>query len=306
MDKAAAKHFNALHGKRIQEIIGNFIIEIEPMSCCIFDRSAPSNGQHYHNYYEMCVITDGSGEFFHGGETYPLAEGDVFIANPGVVHEIRLSRDEKGNFVKNLTLVFFNIYIQASHKKPAMNYEEEMIMSFLAEHLIVRKSCKHILSYLNFFKSYMEYLPGGNYSILNAIKGMALDSLFSLVDKKNKQFGMKLPEADSIVESALQYITANFSNKIYIGDIAAHSHTSVRNLQHLFKKHLNKTVSDYICDYRLSIAAGYLKMNFKVSDVGPLVGISDPGQFSRLFKNFYGISPKKFQMIHSPSVGLSG
>ena len=303
MDKAVALHFNTLHGIRIQEVIGNYIIEIEPVSFCGFDKDAPTNGQHYHNNYELCIITGGSGEYLHGGELYALGEGDVFIANPGVMHEIRLFRDEAGRKQENLYLVFFNIYIQRSLSKTPENFEEEMLSSFLTNHLIVKKSCRQILSYLSFFKTYMDYNSGRNYSVWNAVKGMALDSLFSLVDDKNNRFiGKSLP-SEGIVESAVRYVSANLSEKLYITDIASNTHTSVRNLQHLFKKYMNKPVSEYICERRLSVAAGYLKMNFKISDVCPLVGINDPAQFSRLFKQFYGISPKKFQMIHSPSAG---
>ncbi len=266
-------------------------------------QSIPTNGQHYHSYYELCIITGGTGEYLHGGERYPLGEGDVFIANPGVMHEIRLSRDDSGRGRDNLYLVFFNVYLQGSLSKIPESFEEEMLSSFLAGHFTVKKSCRHILAYLTFFKTYMEYDSARNYSVWNAAKGMAVDSLFSLVKDKSNQYEGKSFPTESVVESAIRYIAANLSEKLYVGDIAFNTHTSVRNLQHLFKKFLNKPVSEYICERRLTVAAGYLKMNFKVSDVCPLVGINDPAQFSRLFKEFYGISPKKYQMLHSPSAG---
>ena len=303
MDTAIALHFNTLYGIRLQEVIGNYIIQIEPASFCVFDRDNPTNRQHYHNYYELCIVTGGLGEYLHGGEMYTLEEGDVFIANPGVMHEIRLPANDSGKRHENLYLVFFNINIQRSLSKVPENFEEEMLSSFLASHFTVRKSCRHILSYLSFFKTYMEYNSSKNYSIWNAVKGMALDSLFSLVGDKNNQYKGKSLPSESIVESAIRYISANLSEKLYISDIASNTHTSVRNLQHLFRKYLNKPVGEYICDRRLSVAAGYLKMNFKISDVCTLVGINDPAQFSRLFKLFYGIPPKKYQMLHSPSAG---
>ena len=303
MDTAIALHFNTLHGIRLQEVIGNYIIEIEPASFCVFDREKPTNRQHYHNHYELCIITGGVGEYLHDGELYTLGEGDVIIANPGVMHEIRLSRDDSGRRHENLYLVFFNIYIQGSLSKIPESFEEKKLSSFLTSHFAMRKSCRHILSYLSFFKTYMDYNSGKNYSVWNAVKGMALDSLFSLVGDKNNQYKGKSLPSESIVESAIRYISANLSEKLYISDIASNTHTSVRNLQHLFRKYLNKSVSEYICDRRLSVAAGYLKMNFKISDVCPLVGVNDPAQFSRIFKRFYGISPKKYQMLHSPSAG---
>jgi AraC-like DNA-binding protein len=47
-------------------------------------------------------------------------------------------------------------------------------------------------------------------------------------------------------------------------------------------------------------------MNFKICDVASMLGINDPSQFSRLLKEFYGISSKKYQMIHSTSGMVNG
>lgn len=305
MDNSIAIHFNTLHGIRMQEITGNHIIDIEPVSFCIFDNEMPTNSQHYHNFYELCIVTGGIGEYLHGREKYRLAEGDVFIANPGVMHEIRLLKEETGKRRDNLYLVFFNINIQGCNLKKPENYEEERLASFFTYHNIVRKSCRQILSYLSFFKTYMEYNSKISFGVYNAVKGMAMDCLFSLVGDGNnqidgnKQIIGKANPAASILDTAIKYVNANLSEKLYLKDIAGNSHTSSRNLQLLFQKNIKKTVSEYILDRRMSLAAGYLKMNFRISDVCPIVGINDPAHFSRLFKRFYGISPKKYQMIYS-------
>jgi hypothetical protein len=47
------------------------------------------NRVHRHSFYEPCIVISGTGEFEHGAEQYALREGDLFIADPGIYHEIR-------------------------------------------------------------------------------------------------------------------------------------------------------------------------------------------------------------------------
>src|SRR5258707_15172923 len=49
----------------------------------------PENRVARHSFFEPCIVLSGSGEFEHGSAVFSLREGDLFIANPGVYHEIR-------------------------------------------------------------------------------------------------------------------------------------------------------------------------------------------------------------------------
>ena len=50
------------------------------------------NRVHRHSFFEPCIVLSGKGEFEHGTAVFPLQEGDLFIADPGVYHEIRSLR----------------------------------------------------------------------------------------------------------------------------------------------------------------------------------------------------------------------
>jgi AraC-like DNA-binding protein len=109
-----------------------------------------------------------------------------------------------------------------------------------------------------------------------------------------------------ILQEAIRYIKVNLFNNPSITDIARHANTSPRNLQHLFQKHLEKSVLEFEREGRMSIAAGYLKMNFHISEIASLLGIGDISQFSRTFKKHYGISPKKYQQQYSSTSIIEG
>lgn len=306
MDISTAAQFSKVIGIKVEEVFGNCFIDIEPGSFCIFDRDKPSNSLHYHNCYELCLVTGGSGEFMHGGETYILNEGDVFITNPGVVHEIRIRRRNNSDYIENLYLVFFRMNVYANTDTQPELYEEKMLKEFLSGHFIISRSQKHLFSYLQFIDSYTELNSGANYGLHQVVKNMALESLFSLVNTDRENQLRKPVPSDTAVDRAMTYIGANLHRRIHLDEIAANVYTSERNLQYLFQKHMKKSITDYINLRKTAVAAGYLKMNFKVNDICGLVGINDAAQFSRLFKKYYGVSPKKYQMAYSPAGMVSG
>ena len=252
---------------------------------------------HFHNYFELCVVTSGVGEFVHGEQVYPLMEGDVFIANPEIPHEIRL----KGNKVESeeLCLVFFQIHISMGPEKIPESYEEKMLHSFLIQHDIIRKFQNHLFSYLVFLDAYSKAKCIENFGLYNTLKNLALESIFALVKTQSSSICSPLL-SDNVIDKAIQYINANLSRRLYISEISDYSRTSKRNLQYLFQKTLDITVTEYINERKTALAAGYLKMNFKANDVCVLIGIQDPAQFSRLFKKRFGLSPKQYQMKHIP------
>lgn len=312
MDKNPAPYFDRTIGVKVEEMFGNCLVQIEPGSYCVFDESKPTNSMHYHNCYEICFVTDGTGEFIHDGMRYTLGKGDVFVANPGKIHEIRLLKDAHDRYTDRLYLVFFRFSIYSGahytgvHETPG-TYEGKMFDKFLDGHVIISRQQYQLFPYLSFIESYTSTLGSGknDYGIYQAVRNMALESIFSLVSTHERGYGRQTP-AETAVDLAISYIGANLNRPLYVRDVASSAHTSERNLQYLFKKHMKMSVIDYINRRKMAVAAGYLKMNFKVRDVCGLVGIDEPSHFTRLFKKYYGLSPKHYQLGYSPEGMVSG
>ncbi|MGL4336793.1 MAG: AraC family transcriptional regulator [Turicibacter sp.] len=289
--------FNLISDIYIKEKFGPFIVTIKPDSLCKFDLFHPTNRVHSHNYYELCFVIEGSGEYLHGDQVYPLKKGDIFICNPHVAHEIRLKQDFNSSYVSNLHLIFFIVTIdqvENSNESPLTHYEEKMIHSFIKDHEIVVSHCSHMFSYIDFLITHMENYNVNNYGIYNMIKTMALEGLSLLCSNTDQtKFDTNIYPSD--FNQLLIFIESHLNRSITINELAQISFMSHRNVHYLFNKYVNKTPKDYINARKINLAKLYLKMNYKVGDVALLVGINDLGQFSRLFKKHCGISPKAFQ-----------
>lgn len=96
-------------------------------------------------------------------------------------------------------------------------------------------------------------------------------------------------------ETSLRYIATMVYERVTVADIAEKVHTSVRNLEYLFKWYMNMTVKDYMISVKISSAAALLRMNAKVSETADKLCFEDVSTFTRLFKKHMGVTPKQYQ-----------
>lgn len=97
---------------------------------------------------------------------------------------------------------------------------------------------------------------------------------------------------------AIEYIEDHLSDNIVCEDIAQHAFYSSFHFQRTFSLLTGITVSEYIRNRRLSLAAqDLLYNNAKVIDVALKYGYDTPESFTKAFQRFHGVLPsqaKKF------------
>lgn len=99
---------------------------------------------------------------------------------------------------------------------------------------------------------------------------------------------------EKIVQSAITYINKNFTNyDISLNGVADVIHISPFYLSKIFKEVTGKNFKQHLIERRMEYAKDLLK-HHSVKDVCNMIGYSDPNYFSRAFKKFTGLSPKKF------------
>ncbi|MEG0693093.1 MAG: AraC family transcriptional regulator [Oscillospiraceae bacterium] len=177
--------------------------------------------------------------------------------------------------------------------------------------MVIRKAQHQLFAYLNFLftftrnKEILSNKESVHFGLEQAIKGIVYNSLIILTEQV-KTPSSKASASSNIIDNALQYIGMHLNEKITLDELSSYCNTSKRNLQLLFHQYLDSTVIDYINNRRMVLASSYLRMNFRVSDVGPNIGIEDPAQFCRIFKKYYGLSPKRYQMDYKTNGMIFG
>lgn len=97
------------------------------------------------------------------------------------------------------------------------------------------------------------------------------------------------------VSLAKKFIQDNSKEQLNIGMIADAVHISPNYLGKIFKLHTGEYITDYITRIRLEKSRELLKdRKHAISQVAELVGIPDSRYFSKLFKKYYGTTPKEY------------
>lgn len=96
----------------------------------------------------------------------------------------------------------------------------------------------------------------------------------------------------NFIYDSKNFIDTNFLENICLDEIAKESKLSQYHFIRLFKDVFNITPYQYIIKKRLEYSRELLKSGFSIIEVAYTVGFSGPTNFSRAYKNYFGISPK--------------
>jgi AraC-like DNA-binding protein len=100
-----------------------------------------------------------------------------------------------------------------------------------------------------------------------------------------------------LIAPALKYVDLHYAdNDLTAKKLAALCCISTVYLNKLFRKEVGEPPFSYITRRRMEIACEMLRERYAVGEIARLVGYSEIYQFSRAFKKYYGMSPKRFVM----------
>lgn len=111
-------------------------------------------------------------------------------------------------------------------------------------------------------------------------------------------------DKDSSVENANSFIVRNAvtviqnrcTEKLSLQDVAETCYVSQWHLSKLLNKHTGKSFYDILNGVRIDEAKKLLAdPSLRISDISGMVGYSDIGHFSRLFKKFTGMSANEYR-----------
>lgn len=101
----------------------------------------------------------------------------------------------------------------------------------------------------------------------------------------------------NIISGVVDYIENNIFENLSINTLSTISGYSIWHLQRLFKKHIGVNIGSYIRYRRLSKSAVLLKRSrISILEVAIATGFSSQQSYCRVFKNFFGVTPKKFRL----------
>ena len=101
--------------------------------------------------------------------------------------------------------------------------------------------------------------------------------------------------SDKRVARALSYIAENYpDSRLDVGTVARAVGMSRRNLERSFRQETGRTIHEHIINVRMREASRLLAASSrtKTSDVAALVGLAGERTFFRVFRRYFGMTPK--------------
>ncbi|QBG46744.1 AraC family transcriptional regulator [Verrucomicrobia bacterium S94] len=115
-----------------------------------------------------------------------------------------------------------------------------------------------------------------------------------------EQLWIKQQQRNSVrhpaLEKCIQYIELNLEHTLRIAELTEHAGVSHPYLVHLFRKHQNCTISEYIRQRRMARAKHLLtETDQPVKSIAIDCGFTDLQYFNKCIRKAFGISPRAFR-----------
>lgn len=131
----------------------------------------------------------------------------------------------------------------------------------------------------------------------NGILMIFLSELIEDYKKQSPGTPMTRPYPGSVyVKHAVEYINRNYSKRLKINEMADYIGVNRSYLTSSFKKAMGCSPQEYLVNLRMEKARSLLtKTDMPVNAVANAVGYSDQLAFSKIYKQYYGLSPKAYR-----------
>ncbi|MCU7490169.1 MAG: AraC family transcriptional regulator [Ignavibacteria bacterium] len=251
---------------------------------------------HYHDFYEIFIITKGSVIHKINGQRERLTEGTLVFIRPEDRHYYEKSESE---VCELLNLAF--------PKKAVSELFSYLGKGFMPERLLLAEKPPYVLlsgAEKNFVVEKLEQLnviPRKNKEEIKTRLRVLLLEIFT------RYFPLEKAEEKSSVPQWLRGLCTimqekeNFIKGLPV--LQELSHRSPEHLCRVFKKYLNTTPTEFINDLRLNYAANVLSStDLEIIDVSARAGFENLSHFYHLFKERYSVSPGEFRKLHKKSM----
>lgn len=236
---------------------------------------------HYHNRFEIYLITDGSCTYFIDNKTYRLQVGDLVLIPAGVIHNTKYAGTVHSRMLINCSEQFIPTSVMPLLPKMIYLYRNPAILDEVCD---------------IFEKIKREY--GDPDRLSEDMLGCYVNILFLLL-ARNVHTCHQIESKSKVIEQAVEHLQRHFCSSLSLTDMAHLFSMSPQHFSRLFKKETGLGFNKYLNALRLQKAEALLKQSphAAVTDIAAECGFSDSNYFCKKFKEMYGLPPKRLQTL---------
>lgn len=254
---------------------------------------------HFHNFFEITYVIEGSCTFLFEGETATLSAGDICIVSPGSGHSLPL---EPGCLALSVVVrrsTFDSLFGNLLTQKDLVSlfFRNSLYETKRANYILIKTGNDPLTFYTMQQLTYESNLVD-NYandcavSLLNLYLARALRAASAAITLYHYE---GYSERDFDFALVLQYIQQNYRT-VTLSSLAKTFHFSETYLSKLIRKNLNQSFTDVLRTLKMNHALEYLmNTQMKISEIADSVGYDSVDHFSRTFRKVYGAPPQEYK-----------
>lgn len=253
--------------------------------------------RHTHDFSELILITNGGGEHWIDGVTYPVTAGDIFLIQGNTEHY----------FLERHDLNMYNIMFDDHYLKEHMR-SLRSLSGFNAFFLFEPTYRRH-----HKFKSHLHIPPGEMLPLNNLLLQMANEmsepqpgsdlimlskvlEIFVFISREYSQRRTAMTRPLFRLGEVISQLENQYRQNWTIARIAKIASMAPTTLIPVFKKVTGFSPIDYLMRVRLARAAEQLLQSGEsISGIAADCGFADSNYFSRQFRKQYNCSPREYR-----------
>ena len=248
---------------------------------------------HWHEDFELIFVQSGTLILNIPARTLSLKENSVVLINANVLHSA-----QSNGTCSFRSLVFSPLFIAGSkHSVFAKKYIDPLVACHQFSCLQFKNESASVTHlFVDAFAALRDEPDGFEFTVRDCLSQIMLAAYLVF----NKSIEVKGIEKDADVcriKTMLGYIHSHYAENISLIGIAGSASIGQRECLRCFKRMLQVSPLQYLIKYRIMHGADLLlkNRNLGIAEIATMCGFDSPSNFSKLFKQINGLTPRQFR-----------
>lgn len=265
-----------------------------------FEAKSLSDQLHFHNAYEIALITKGKGRRIVGDSVDRFTDGDLTLMPPYLPHatytESKHHIENNDESIHAIVVYFLPDWFQSQHFNAVEFAAIRNLFVQLKRGIKITGTTYKKISALLF--QILHAAPGFNSIIilLQIIQELSYVKEFDYLSSSFYSFNDNDENIEKI-NKIYRYVMENFTNKIALDDVSEIAFMTSPAFCKYFKQKTNKTFTNFVNEIRIGYACELLiNGNNDISNISFLSGFNNFTSFNKNFKKFTKVTPSEYRV----------
>lgn len=237
---------------------------------------------HVHREMELMLVRKGAAHMYIGDSFYPVTAGDLIAVSPWNLHHTTIFADTD---FSHICLCFD---LSLLHNDALQQSLEKGYASIAP---VIHNADCYAPMLLGAFKAHKEQCNGWE---LQTAGNLAI--LFGRLLEDGRLLRNQQPSEKNFCRQVVDYISVHYPENITSSHTAEHLHMSLSHFCRSFRAAFGQCFQNYLSGYRIEQAKLLLKNSeCSVSEIASSVGFTGFSYFSKVFREYSGVSPTDYR-----------